>query len=280
MQRMNLDVESSASRQAPSPHSLVLFAGFGLRPDRELLDTLAKAGVRGLWLGAAAQAMSASAHAHFDAAVLQVDEPMASVARRFEGWRRCLRCPLLVVANGGDEVDEIIALELGADGYLAGPVPPRRLRAHLLMLLRRGQGLDGEAALPPDLQPLQAGDWSLDRVRNRLIRGGTVVELTEVQAALMQALIEDQGRVVPRARLLQAVSRGRELHARSVDVYVARLRCRLRDERVDGLQIEGVRGRGYMLTPGAAAQRDSTAAAAGLLRWIAPVAAVEAAAAG
>lgn len=216
------------------------------RPERELLDGLAQVGVRGLWLGAAAQALGAASFARFDAVVLKVRGPMAEAARSFEGWRRTLGCPLLVVAEAGDEFDEIIALELGADGYLAGPVPPRRLRAHLLMLLRRAQP-GADAAAPA--APLRAGAWTLDRSANRLQRGRHEVDLTELQAALLQVLIAEQGRVVLAVpRLAEAVSRGRELHVRSVDVYIARLRCRLRDERVAGLEIDGVCGRGYRLT--------------------------------
>jgi hypothetical protein len=57
------------------------------------------------------------------------------------------------------------------------------------------------------------------------------------------------------------VGGGRALHVRSVDVYVARLRRRLREARVDGLSIEGVRGRGYALDIVGAAPSP------GVLRW-------------
>lgn len=276
MAAMSTDDSPSAPRHEAMPHSLVLFAGFGLRPERELLDGLAQVGVRGLWLGASAQALGAASFARFDAVVLRVQGPMAGTARSFEGWRRALGCPLLVLAEAGDEVDEIIALELGADGYLAGPVPPRRLRAHLLRLLRRGQ-----AAAEVDTQPApcSAAGWTLDRASNRLQRGNREVELTELQAALLQTLIAEQGRVVPRVRLADAVSRGRELHVRSVDVYIARLRHRLRDERVEGLEIDGVRGRGYrlMAVDSAGARAAATANAAAPLHWMAPVGAMGAA---
>lgn len=274
------DAPSEAAVDAPGhgqPHSLVLFSGFGLRPERELLDGLAQVGVRGLWLGAAAHALGAASFARFDAVVLKVRGPMAGTARSFEGWRRTLGCPLLVVADAGDEVDEIIALELGADGYLAGPVPPRRLRAHLLMLLRRGQ-VAADADAP--VATLRAGAWTLDRSANRLQRGKHDVELTELQAGLLQALITDQGHVVPRTRLAEAVSRGRDLHVRSVDVYIARLRHRLREERVDGLEIDGVRGRGYRLTviDSTDAQAAAPAGATAPLHWVAPAGAMGAAA--
>src|SRR5688572_12685169 len=108
---MRADDDAGELRSAPVPSHLVLFAGLGNQPDREVSDLLARAGMRGVWLGTPARAMAAGAHARFDAAVLAIDEPMSMAARHFDTWRRALRCPLLVLADRDDEVDEIIALE-------------------------------------------------------------------------------------------------------------------------------------------------------------------------
>jgi DNA-binding response OmpR family regulator len=73
------------------------------------------------------------------------------------------------------------------------------------------------------------------------------VVLTEVQSALLQCLIEAQGLIVPRARLAAALPNRHEIGARSVDVYIHRLRQRLRGEGVEAFAIQAVRGRGYRL---------------------------------
>jgi len=255
----------------PAPHSLVLFVGAGMRPGPELCESLARAGVRGLWLATPAQALAAAAHARFDAAVVQVEAPMAAAARHFDDWRQTLCCPLLVVSELDDEVDEIIALELGADAVLPRSAAPRLVRAHLLMLLRRGQAGDAQAPAPPP-SAAEATGWQLDRVHNRLCRDGRQVQFTELQAVLMQVLLENLGRVVPRARLLAAAAGGRVLQTRSVDVYMARLRRRLRQERVDELQLEGIRGRGYLLRSVAAERPGWPSSQSGVLHWIAAAA--------
>lgn len=263
-----MSTPDNGARSLVPPHSLVVFVGLGARPGVELAEGLARDGVRALWLDRVEQALTAAGHARFDAAVVQLDERVAPAARRFDGWSRQFGCPLLLLADVEDEVDEIIALELGADAVLPRPVSARRLRAHLLRLLRRSTA---DARLPPPHEPAEplapVAGWTLDRVHNRLLRDDRRVELTEMQAALMQALLADFGRVVPRARLLAAVSTRRTLQPRSVDVYIARLRVRLKDERVDELQLEGVRGRGYRLTSGSA-----RAGAAGVpaLAWAQP----------
>ena len=265
----------------PAAHSLVLFVGLGARPEFELSEALARAGVRGIWVERVPQALAAAAYARFDAAVIRLDAPVSAAARQFDAWRQVLGCPLLLLAEALDEVDEIMALELGADGLLAQPVSARRLRAHLMLLLRRS-AVDGRDALQRaaalqrdgggsvDAQPAAAAGWQLDRVHNRLLRGDRRVDLTDMQAALLQMLMDDLGRVVPRARLLAAISRRRMLQPRSVDVYVARLRQRLHDERVDDLLLEGVRGRGYLLQVAPSGKAWSVPAVAPALDWAAP----------
>jgi DNA-binding response OmpR family regulator len=165
-----------------------------------------------------------------------------------------LQCPLIVVAGRPDEVDEIVALEYGAAAYLAQPLAPRRLRAHLAALMRERTAapyFDAAAAQAPS--PLPQCGWQLDRIANRLRRaesdgsGERLVALTEVQSALLQCLIEAQGLIVPRARLAAALPNRHEIGARSVDVYIHRLRQRLHGEGVEGLAIQAVRGRGYRL---------------------------------
>ena len=71
--------------------------------------------------------------------------------------------------------------------------------------------------------------------------------LSGVLASLLHALMADHGCVVPRSRLLDQLPNGHERNVRSVDRYVARLRQRLRQAQVEGLRIEVVRDRGYML---------------------------------
>lgn len=271
MRRMNAAEPPCSSRPSSGLHSLVLFVGIGPRPGAELGEGLARSGIRGLWMERMDQALAAAQHARFDAAVLRLDEPVSVAARQFDAWRQALACPLLLLADIEDEIDEIMALELGADGLLAQPVSPRRLRAHLLMLLRRGPAQARVVRREEPPARAAAAGWTLDRVHNRLSRGDRRVDLTEMQAALLQVLLDDLGRVVPRSRLLAAVSRRRTLQPRSIDVYVARLRQRLLDERVDDLQLEGVRGRGYVL---AVAQPLAvgwpTVAVPPVLGWAAP----------
>lgn len=230
------------STAAGPARRLLLFVGPVPGAEQEVAACLARSGWRCLWLADAEAAQRAGAHARFDAVVLRAEGEGGPPPRVIEPLRRALGCPLLVLAESADEVDEVIALELGADAWLAGPLTARRLRAHLVALLRPRDDTP-ETAAPT----LSLAGWTLNTAAQRLERQDRNIGLTALQAGLLRCLAEQAGRVVSRAALAAAVGGGRDLHSRSVDVYVARLRRRLREARVDGFRIEGVRGRGYTL---------------------------------
>jgi two-component system, OmpR family, response regulator len=228
--------------------SLVLFVGAPCRPAPPVCDSLAHEGMRCLWLPSTAQALRAVRSAQFDAVVVDASSWPGCSGAALAHLRAAVRCPVVMLADPGEEVDEILALELGADVYLQRPVSPRRLRAHLSVLIRWRQPVALEQT-PTDTRTGCDGHWHVDRVANRLVRGSACVALTEVQCAFLQCLFDADGRIVPRSRLVAALPNGHPVHARSVDVYVHRLRKRLHEAGVVELLIEAVRGRGYVLHP-------------------------------
>ena len=243
-----------APRGARATASLVLFIGPDFHPGAALCELLAQDGMRCLWLAGTAAALRAARLARFDAVVLDAAALGPRGAAVLLELNAALQCSLIVVAGRPDEVDEIVALEYGAAAYLAQPLAPRRLRAHLAALMRErtaAASFDAAAAQAP--APLPQCGWQLDRIANRLRRterdgsGERLVVLTEVQSALLQCLIEAQGLIVPRARLAAALPHRHAIGARSVDVYIHRLRQRLHSEGVEGFAIQAVRGRGYRL---------------------------------
>lgn len=242
-----------------APAQLLLFVGDAIRPDAAFVALLAREGLRCLSLPGAEQAVRAAALARFDAVLVDAALVDGRAARAIEALASSHRCPLIVLADQADEVDEIVALELGADLYLVRPLAPRRLRAHLHALLRRraapalaAESADGRGTGAG--RPLQAGGWSLQFAQQRLTRGPRSVRLTHAQAALLRCLMDAAGDIVPAEDLLAALPQHERLQTRSLRVHVHRLRQRLRDEGVHELQVEAVRGSGYALTvPGAQA---------------------------
>ncbi len=225
--------------------TLVLFVGPAVRPDADCIELLGQSGLRCVAVGDLHGAHTASANLQFDALVIDAAVLQPTLALALAELHVAAGAPMLVIAARPSEVDEIVALEHGASQFLARPLSPRLLRAHLAAVLRPRQAtpLDAPASTPE--APL--GGWTLDPLQRQLCRGSRQVELTEGQFTLLHALAAQAGRVVPRGELEARVAGDGALTARSIDVYVHRLRKRLAELRVNDLDIESVRGLGYRL---------------------------------
>jgi DNA-binding response OmpR family regulator len=232
----------------PSAARLVLFVGEAIRPDGELSALMARAAVRAIWIGGVAQAWRASAEVVFDAIVIDAGLLEPPEEARLARLRSRLTCPMLVVARRADEIDEIVALEQGANGYVAQPISARRLRAQVLAVLRGAPRRERVSApAPPTLDGWVAG-WRLDLVTRRLCKGDQALQLTDTLGGLLHELVSGQGRVISRDRLLQRLrGLGSEVTLDGVDSYVHRLRRCLFAHCVSDFKIECVRGRGYAI---------------------------------
>jgi DNA-binding response OmpR family regulator len=152
--------------------------------------------------------------------------------------------PVLMLTARGDDVDRIVGLELGADDYLSKPFNPRELVARMRAVLRRVS----DRSLPHE--PLVLGALRLDPARHRVTQQGVAVELTGAEFRVLEVLIRATGRIVSREHLTeQALGRRLELYDRSIDTHVSNLRRKLGLGPTAALEIRGIRGAGYLLTP-------------------------------
>jgi two-component system response regulator ParR len=152
---------------------------------------------------------------------------------------------LIVVCHALRELDQVLALEMGADDVidaaLSAPVVAARLRA----LWRRC----GER---PDEQPEQLcfGRLQLCRRERRALLGQRPMALTEGEFELLWLLALRAGHVVQRIDLVPRL-RGLEYQRadRSIDCCVYRLRAKLGDDDPAARRIRTVRNRGYLFSP-------------------------------
>jgi two-component system phosphate regulon response regulator PhoB len=152
------------------------------------------------------------------------------------------RIPIVMLTAKGEEVDRIVGLELGADDYVAKPFSPRELVLRIKAVLRRRAG--GEAA---EGDRLAAGPIRLDPEAHRVEVRGREATLTATEFRLLKLLLERQGRVQTRSRLLADVwGYSEDVDSRTVDTHVRRLRRKLGPEAA---RIETVIGVGYRLRP-------------------------------
>ena len=155
--------------------------------------------------------------------------------------------PVIVASSRTDDIDHIVALEIGADDYVDKPVNLRELLVRARNILRRGVTLPRDAA-KQELQEMRFSGWTLDIRRRRLVDpGGANVHLTRGEFELLAYLVQRAGRVLERDQLLDCLSsREWKPYDRSVDVLVGRLRAKIETDPKDPQLITTVHGIGYM----------------------------------
>ncbi|MFO8071006.1 MAG: winged helix-turn-helix domain-containing protein [Polyangia bacterium] len=155
--------------------------------------------------------------------------------------------PILMLTALGDEVDEVVGLEIGADDYVAKPASPRLLAARVKTLLRRFRR-GGEWGDPVFGSRIEIGPLAIDSAERGAWIDGEVLELTTAEFDLLWFLAERAGEVVSREVLYREL-RGIEWDGldRSIDLRVARLRRKIGDDGQRPDLIKSVRGTGYQL---------------------------------
>lgn len=132
--------------------------------------------------------------------------------------------PVLVLTSRSDVADRVTGLQEGADDYMGKPFAITELVARVEALLRRAA--PRVPALP---ERSQHGPFTIHWAQLRVERDGRSLDLTPQEFRIMTLLLRHPGKVLSREELLVGAwpSSGRPALARTVDVYVARLRGKL-----------------------------------------------------
>jgi two-component system OmpR family response regulator len=185
--------------------------------------------------------------ARIDLVILGVQAGEQDSLRLCRNLRAASDVPLLILAPRSDEVDRIMALEMGADDYLVKPVNPREIIARLRNLQRRGE--------PPPQVPstrvrlFRFGGWQLDILARQLSdASGAAARLRNSEYRVLASLLAHGNRVVSRLKLIE-LARGRDAlpFDRSIDVRISRLRQVLGDDARVPRIIKTVHGEGYVI---------------------------------
>ncbi len=177
-----------------------------------------------------------------DAVILDINLPGKEGFEVCREVRSEYKGPILILTARGDEVDEVIGLELGADDYMSKPVRPRVLLARLRSHLRKA---------PTDVEDsgvISVGDLSIDSGRRHCEIAGKEIDLTTAEFDLLWNLAKNVGEVVSRESIyMELVGIPYDGIDRSIDLRVSRLRKRLGDDPANPTRIKSVRGVGYIL---------------------------------
>jgi DNA-binding response OmpR family regulator len=164
------------------------------------------------------------------------------IAKRLRG--RGVSTPILMLTARDAVPDRVRGLDAGADDYLVKPFALMELLARVRALTRRAQMTATESNV------LKVADLELDLMTREAIRGGTRIELTTKEFALLEALMRHPGQVLTRSQLLDLVWNYDMLtESNVVDIYIYYLRKKI-DKGFETKLIRTVRGAGYALRAG------------------------------
>ena len=159
----------------------------------------------------------------FDLLILDINLPDGSGLDLLRAQRRAgLRTPVILLTANDLELDEVTGLEAGADDYITKPFSLAVLRARVNAQLRRA---DADAP-----QRVRLGGFVFDFGRMEFTRDGVPLELSRTEQRLLRLLVENRGRTLTRALLLDRVWDGGEfVDENALSVAVRRLRAKLVD---------------------------------------------------
>ena len=224
--------------------------------DNKTLARLVKAGLEQVGYAVdladtAEDALHSVATVGYDAVVLDLSLPDLdgiAVLKRLRRERNAV--PILILSARGKTDERIAGLEAGADDYLPKPFELQELVARLRALLRRPTGM-----VPVELS---CANLAFRPEAHTVVVDGTETQLPRREAVLLEHLLRNQGRPVPKSSIEDRIyAFGDEVASNAVEVHVHKLRKRLVSlgARVG---IETIRGTGYVLraSAGARPQQD------------------------
>lgn len=192
----------------------------------------------------------------FDSVLLEFDEFAPHLVLldvnlpRFDGyyWCRQIRgrstCPILFISARDGKMDQVMALENGADDYITKPFDYEIVTAKINSQLRRAYG--SYAGSQSD-RTVTIGGMTLDVERLTLSLEDNQVELSHTEAIILDELMKKVERVVSRDSLLEKIWDDQAfVDDNTLNVYLTRVRKKLAVLDIDDA-IQTIRGQGYRL---------------------------------
>jgi len=177
-----------------------------------------------------------------DLIVLDIMLPVLDGIEACKEIRKFSSAPIIMLTAKDQEIDKVLALELGADDYVTKPFALHEFLARVKARLRRQAPIQSGHD-----EAIKLGEIMLDPSRQQLTVRGEDVALAPKEFALLRVLMENHGRVVTRQTLLDKVwGYDFEGEQQTVSVHIRWLREKIELDSRNPRHIITVRSRGYM----------------------------------
>src|SRR5579872_1508 len=145
--------------------------------------------------------------------------------------------PIIILTVQSDVQQKVEMFNAGADDYLTKPFSFEELRARIQALLRRGKNVSEPI--------LKIADLSLDTNKKQVTRKDTDIYLTRKEFELLEYMLQNQGRVLSRAMIMEHVwDMNADPFSNTIETHILHLRRKI-DAGFDQKLIHTIPGRGY-----------------------------------
>ena len=201
---------------------------------------LAERAYTATWVQTCREARDALCETGYDVIILDLGLPDGDGLDLLQEWRRGgFNEPVLILSARDAVADRIKGLDFGADDYLAKPFSIEELLARVRSLLRR------QSAVKETV--LEHRTVKMDLLGRTVTLGGTPVELTSREFALLEVFMQNPGRILTRTLISEKIWESHyDVDTNLLDVYMSKLRNKLDVDATKPL-FKTVRGVGYQL---------------------------------
>lgn len=169
--------------------------------------------------------------------IMLPEEDGLSVLHKLKNHTRTEHIPVIMLTAKSSEFDKVTGLDMGADDYVAKPFGTMELMSRVRAVLRRFEKTQIQKSYT-------LGELYVDPQKHIITVSGEEVSLSYKEYLLLMVLLEAEGNVVERDKLLTNVWGEYYTESRTLDVHIRKLRVKLGDV---GKMIQTVKGIGYKL---------------------------------
>lgn len=169
--------------------------------------------------------------------IMLPEEDGLSILNKLKKSVRTEQIPVIMLTAKGSEFDKVTGLDMGADDYVTKPFGTMELISRVRAVLRRFERTQEQKIY-------EIGELHVEPAKHIITVSGKAVSLSYKEYLLLLVLLEAEGDVVGRDRLLTSVWGEYYAESRTLDVHIRKLRIKLGDA---GRMIQTVKGIGYKL---------------------------------
>jgi two-component system OmpR family response regulator len=156
--------------------------------------------------------------------------------------RKTLSIPILILSGSKDDIDKIVALQVGATNYLTKPINPVVLLAFIKTAFALTKTSEDDK---PNILYFESYIFNLDAMDLRTDKGEQI-PLSPSEFKILKVFVERPKRALSREQLLNHIGTNADIYDRSIDRFISRLRKKIETHTSNPTLIKSVYGLGYI----------------------------------